>query len=413
MKDNTLSASVKAINQKPHKFYIVYLITKKWSPKKIISNLHQLGLSAVTQESLMQYYNVAIKPEIKRFNLGHIYHDYSGRMIKSPDYKWKNIPELSFRAELGDNIDDQINFLKLIKYLEVEKLWGAELYTFYGKKEKVPTDPDTGLCLIESFGSRNHMPWSILNSPYRYVVDELILEGVENYSIQEHMEKNYDLKISADAIKMYKLGFFSLKLTDIKEKIKSIEVEKYNLIYHVKNIESEIKRQENGESSGEDSVPELLLKKKSLYGRIGDLDNMIKTLTANFSETAARQKIAKGASYRDIFEEMMEETYSKFKKLSKHDDRAIVNPMFKLTRMMSIEFDLLQKAKDLELRDSDGAQAQLIQFVTERIEEVGDKEESEIERLEGEKYRLEGNLEMDDIEGLEEIIDDDDDKDDE
>ena len=366
------SASVLAVEQKPHRVYIRYLMTKKWAPSKIQHNLFQLGLSSPIEEVMTQYYHSMIKPLIKKYNLGHIYQDYNNYVSGEKGAKKKRHPdELNFRTNIGVSIDDQINFLRFINDLGVNEMWQNELYLFYGDRDRVPSDPMTGKALIPSFSRRSGLPWSIVQSPHRYLVDEMILEGVPDSRIIEMMRQKYDTKIASYDISMYKAAFFSVQMLDIRDQLKSLDAEKQNLQHHIKGIDSAIKRIESGEAGeSTETIPDLLSKKKALYTRVNDLGTNIRSLNASFSEAAAKHKGSKDKTRLEMFEEMMDVTYQKFKRLSIHNDRDVIDPLYKLTRMMSLELDLVEKARDMDLKNRDGAQVEMIRLIHAREEEL-------------------------------------------
>lgn len=403
MGNDIISLSVKSIEQKPHRLYIRYLLTKKWSPNQIIADLKQLGLSSPIEAGLIKYYKALIRPIIRKHKLGFLYQDFDNYIAdrEGPQNGVRPPREISFRIDVGNNIDTQIAFLRLIGDLGVADLWQNELFIFYGKKESVPTDPETGKSLIGSFLSGS-MPWDIVNSPHRYVIDELILEGVSAPRIKEYMSKNHKLKLHTDEIRMYKIAFFSIETSDIKDSLLLLEAEKQNVLHHIKSIDANLRRVDQGISVDE-TVPEMLVKKKALYTRVSDLESSIKMLQSKFSEKAAGLRSAKTKSHAQMIEEMVEKTYAKFSHFSNYEDRDAVNPMYKLTRMMGLSLEMLEKAKDAELRGSVGGQAEMIRLITEREDTLAEEYLDKEKRLKEEKHIIDSDLDESDIMGIDEL----------
>lgn len=406
--DNT-SKSVQVIEQKPHRLYIRYLLTKKWSPRKIRENLYKLGLSSSNDDSIERYYNIMIKPMIKKHKLGHIYQDYDSVLARKSDKRTQRFPtELNFKLELGNDVDTQINFLKFINEIECEDLWRNEFYNFYGRRENVPTDPDTGKSLMEKFNKQSQLPWSIIQSPKRYVVDELILEGLSNARIIRHMQEHHNIRIQSYEILMYRSSFFNVTMIDVREQIKFIEVERQNILFHIQNIDTRITKIEGGKLPDPNStISDLLIEKKSLFSRLSDLDNSIRSLNAQHNEAAANRLAGDTINYEAIFAEMFAKTYDKFTFMAKQNDRDVVDPMYKLTKMMGAQYAAMEQAKEAGLKGNLKTQSELINLITDRIDEL-EEEDKEAQKALGnfEESNVgfgDEEVEMSDIMGVENL----------
>ena len=116
--------TIENIESKPHIKYIRYLLSKMYSPIVIKKELQRLGLSAPHEKPLTIYYLAVMDPIIKHFGLSSLYADYKNRLIrgnsKRGEYS-KNI--LNYRLSLGDDLDGQVKFCKMISFLEIDERW--------------------------------------------------------------------------------------------------------------------------------------------------------------------------------------------------------------------------------------------------------------------------------------------------
>lgn len=362
------SMVIKAVDQKPHSMYIKYLISRKWSPARIRQNLINLGLSSPTEDIIERYYEISVKPLIRLCKLPHVFQDYDNALASERHKKGRRFPpEIKFRLTFGDDPDEQFRFIQFIKMLEVDFIWQTELVTFYGKKENVPTDPDTGLCAIESFTPTGHIPLSILTSPHRAIFDEQMLEGVTSRRIAEYMRKNFNMDLDEKSIELYRQAFFGVQMHDTKSKLMVLRAERENLVLEIKNIESKLSRVDldvSGYTEGD--ATSLIKTKKDLVRRVSELDTNIGYLNADFTEAANAQKRSITKSKEDMATEMMNQLFSKFSMMAQHNDRDVIDPLTKLVKGFGISLDNIERAKQMDSKAMGGGQSALIALIAER-----------------------------------------------
>ena len=72
--------AINAIEKKPHAMYIKYLLSKRCGPSFIISELHKLGLSAPSNDFLVDYFNLQVDPLIRKNKITKLYADYKAKI---------------------------------------------------------------------------------------------------------------------------------------------------------------------------------------------------------------------------------------------------------------------------------------------------------------------------------------------
>ena len=166
-------------------------------------------------------------------------------------------------------------------------------------------------------------------------------------------------------------------------------------------------RLESGKAIDSDSsVPDLLIEKKALYNRLADLNETVKTLNATYSENAANKLNADNLNFEGIFLEMFNETYKKFQSMARHNDRDVVDPMYKLTRMASAQFEMLERAKEMDTKGAGRTQAELVTLINDRdtdLEEEDKETQSALSDYDQQNVGFENGIDEANIMGLENL----------
>lgn len=403
------SLIISTIESKPHKMYIRYLLVQRYSPGKIKSELVSLGLSAPHEGPLERYFFMVIDPLIKKHKLGYLYAAYKDRMmVKKEENKGKKFSlVLNFKEEIMKDPETEIRFLRFISELGVIETFGPELLRLYGKLENVPNDPETGKSFTEHLTRYKEMPWDVVDSPFRHIIEELLIEGMDNNGIVAHMDTHYNVRVRPSAIVLYSKIFFSVERFDKTSQLKVMLAERENLFHDIRQIDNWIAESDRGSYKGDKTMPQLMQDRKSLYSRTQGLDTTIKAMQAQTSEVAVKQTQSLNDGYVEMFQDMMDITYSKFKRLAVMNDRGIVEPLYKLTRMAQNSYEMLVKAKENALKGNTMNQAEMIRMVTERENDNMDDQIKALEISSGfDPQNLIGSVDIDPriIEGLEELM---------
>jgi hypothetical protein len=364
--DDKIRRAVLAIESKPHIRYIRYLLSKRYSPTSIKKELFRLGLSAPHEPNLTAYYLAVMDPIIKQYGLGAVYADYKNKLLKKNarcDFA-KDI--LNYRLDLDGDLDGQVKFCKFAKTVEIDDLWMKELYNFYGAADRFPLD-EVGNKILD-ITTPNKNAEKILIQPKRYLIDKMILENVADSRIAKYCREQFKLPINDYDIKAYKVSFFNIKNQGIEDKIKALEIERNSL-------ESLLQDIENG--SVDMDLGERMLIQKQTEQRKSELDDNIKMLNAVFSDLAFKQANANIENCEQMFLDVVTRAYTRFVKLDRENDRDVVDPLFKVARMMSFAHDKVESIRDVSKGKGNTdvhSQSELLELYKKRVDEVFDEQ---------------------------------------
>lgn len=393
--------TIENIESKPHVKYIRYLLTKMYSPIVIKKELQRLGLSAPHEKPLTIYYLAVMDPVIKHFGLSSVYADYKNRLVrgnsKRGEYS-KNI--LNYRLTLGEDLDGQVKFCKMVSFLEIDEMWCYEIVRFHGSAINLPIDENGERILKTTTSTRGSKSIEkILTFEKRYLIDKFLLESVPLERISKYCRENLKLNVYDADIKLYKSMFFNIQTQTIEEKIKSLEVEKNSLNTLIDDIENGV-----GEYA-EISMGERITLLDQTNKRIEELNDNIKGLNMLYTDAAVRVAEANERSFEDMFADVVGRAYKRFTQLDGYKDRDVVDPLFKTARMMSFAHDKVESIKAMSGKGSGNSdkhsQSILLQLYSQRIDEIVDEQKQRVAQETGdEKY---GDVTFDDIEGIGEL----------
>lgn len=397
----------KAIEQKPHRLYIIYLMTKKVSPSGIVSNLRKMGLSAAATTTFAQYFELKMKPVMKALGIGHLYQDYISSIVRmlAGDTGIKYPKNMRYRTSVMGNTTDEINFLRFLKAMGVIDMWASEIRGVYGSKERYPIDPDTRKPFAIGTSDAS-IPWQIIESPQRNLFDEMIVEGMRDQEIAIHATDTLGIVCSQNHIRAYRDFFFNLNIEDLRDQVEIIESEKDNILFQLSELDKEIGKMSSGSSGDENDISEIadmMVARRKLVLRIADLDGLIANLNANLSEISAAMGLAKRESYNEMFQDMMGSVFAKFKRYEKQNDRAVVDPMSKCVRMMQGIMDMTEKADKLNDSGKVKAQAEMINLIQQREDEEREERLKAIDNISSEHFFDGEDVDLSDIDGLDEL----------
>lgn len=394
--DPKIQKTVEIIESKPHVRWIRYLLTKRYSPIEIKRELQRLGLSAPHEKPLTVYYLAVIDPLIKKHGLGAYYADYKRKLLndKNPKGAYSGYI-LKYRLEFSDDYDGQVKFCKFLQELEIESCWISELLKMYGNAANIPVDEE-GNRIIKG-GLYKRSLDKLLMHPKRYLVDKMILENVPNTRIAEYVNKNLEnLRLFDYDISYYKSIFFNMRTYDIEEKIKALDVEKNNLSTMLNSLDSD-DEMELGEKT-------LIMNKTK--ERIEELEDNIKMLNALYSESTIRSMEMEKLNLEEIFLDIVQRGYKRFAKLDNYQDRDVVDPLFKVARMMGYAYEKATEVKasgaTSDQNKDKHSQGELMNLYRDRVEEAY-KEQQDFDEINKVGNQLLEDLNTGEILGLEEL----------
>lgn len=364
--DEKIVRSIMAIEAKPHVRYIRYLLVKRYSPTSIKKELFRLGLSAPHEPNLASYYLCVIDPIIKQFGLSDFYADYKNKLLRKNsrcDFV-KSI--LNFKLDLKDNLDGQVKFLKMIKSIGIDSIWLKELYNFYGSADRFPLDENGNKILDVSTPNKNAE--KILIQPKRFLIDTMILQNVPDRRIAEYCREKFKIPVNDYDIRAYKAIFFNIKSQNIEDKINSLDVEKNSL-------EALLSDLTNGSFDLE--IGEKMNITKQTEQRISELSDNIQTLNSLFSDIAFQQATSSTEDAEKMFLDVVSRAYMRFTKLDRNADRDVVDPLFKVARMMVFAHDKVETIRNTsnnKLNPDTHSQNELLELYKKRVDEVFDEE---------------------------------------
>lgn len=394
--DPKIRKTVEIIENKPHVRWIRYLLTKRYSPIEIKRELQRLGLSAPHEKPLVVYYLTVIDPLVKKHGLGSYYADYKRKLLndKNPKGAYSGYL-LKYKLEFDGDYDGQVKFCRFLQELEIESCWISELLKMYGSASNIPVD-ENGERIIKG-GLYKRSLDKLLMHPKRYLVDKMILENVSNARIADYVNKNLDgLKLFDYDISYYKSVFFNMRTYDIEEKIRALDVEKNNLTTMLDSLSND-----DDMELGEKTL--IMHKTKE---RIAELEDNIKMLNALYSESTIRSMELEKLNLEEMFLDIVQRGYKRFAKLDGYQDRDVVDPLFKVARMMGYAYEKATEVKVSGTTKDQGkdnhSQGELMKLYRGRVEEAY-KEQQEFEELNKVGTQLLEDLSDGEILGLEEL----------
>ena len=396
--DKGVSSTVKIINAKPHVRYIRYLMTKRYSPIAIKQELFRLGLSAPHEPSLTAYYLAVIDPLVKHFKLGELYSDYKNKILRTDNQRTSFSKEiLNYSITMGKNLDMQVEFCKFIKELEVDSLWLPELQKFHGSVVNMPTD-EAGNRIISARASAKSVE-KILVHPKRYLIDKMLLENMSDERICEYCKSNLKIQMQRYDVAFYRQVFFNIKTHSIEDKITTLENEKGCLENLLRDIDKLADYQDMG--VGEKSVI-----KRQAEQRISELDDNIRMLNMIFTEMAFKGASAEKQDFEQMFTDIISRGYKRFCDLDIYKDRDVIDPMFKVARIMTFAHDKVENMKNSKTVMGDKhSQTVLLELYKKRTDDIMNEEAKRVnkELEEAGIEPFEDKLQLDEIHGIEDL----------
>jgi hypothetical protein len=367
--DQKIIGAIKAIEAKPHVRYIRYLLTKRYSPICIKQELFRLGLSAPHEPNLIAYYLTVIDPIIKKHGLSQLYADYKNKLLrknKRGDFA-KEI--LNYRLNLGDDLDGQVKFCKMVKELDVDSIWITEIYRFHGTADRMPVDTD-GTRILDAQSPKKSID-KILVHPKRYLIDKMLLENVPDSRISRYCREELKLLVNDYDIAGYKRAFFNIKTVSIEDRIKLLETEKNSLQSLLNDLDTL-------DAYADMDIGEKMLIQKQTEQRMVELDDNIKTLNMMYSDFAFKQATQDSEDFEGMFTDVTCSLYNRFKALDQFKDRDVVDPIFKVTRMMIFAHDKLEQIKatgnSKTLSGDKHSQSVIMELYKKRVDDVMDEQ---------------------------------------
>lgn len=391
--------TIELIENKPHVRYIRYLLSKKYSPIAIKKELQKLGLSAPHEKPLSVYYLAIMDPVIKAAGLAPLYADYKNKLIRAKSKRGEYAKcLLNYRLALGEDLDGQVKFCKMIKVLEIDSLWCQEIYRFHGSAINMPIDELGNRILNTTTSTRGKgAVEKILLFDKRYLIDKLLLENVSIDRISKYCRDNLKFTVYDHDIKLYKLMFFSIQTQTIEDKIKSLSSEKNSLNILIKDVEEAL-----GDYA-ELSMGERITLIEQTKKRVNELSDNIKGLNMLYTNAATSMASINEESFQDMFADVVSRAYKRFSQLDNYKDRDVVDPLFKTARMMSFAHDKVEAIKALKnsVNTDKHSQGVLLQLYDKRIEEIVEEQKNRVKLETGDESF--GDVDINEIEGIEEL----------
>ena len=359
-------ATIDAMDNKPHIRMIRYLLTKRFGLNQIRMELNSLSCSCPHEEDLKLYYIGVIDPMIKKHGLQDVYSNYKSKMLKMNGEKNVRLAGdlLNFLMEFDTKRDLQPKFLMFVRDLEIEELWQAEIYKYYGDVSKFPTDESGNKIFSLSYAKKTVD--KIVSSPKRYVVDKFICEGVPTTKIVDFCNKKLDMNLDIYDVNSYKKIFFNIKTQDVEGKIKTLELENNNLRKEMADIELDASL----------SIGEKTMHKKSLQDRIANIASNIKALNSWQSELMSSQTRIERYDYESMFKDMSVTLYDKFRAASNLPTIDSIDFLVKTSKTITTLHDKIQEIEKYNEGEANAtgltdtySNQEIIKLATKNVEE--------------------------------------------
>lgn len=405
-KIDKIKSCVTGIELKPHVKYIRYLMTKRYLPRYIRTELQRLALSAPHEANATTYYLAVVNPLIKKYKLQSIYNDYKSRIMQQGN-KGRYIKNvLNFSIDIAEMEDEDLarRFLCFLKELEVDSLWLREIYCHYGSANKIPKG-ENGEPIIKTTSAKRDIE-KILCHPKRYLIDKFVLEGIPTEKIVDHCNNKLGIQVNQYDVSFYKKTVFSFRTNTIEEKIKALEKEKECL----KEVIESMKNKDDGEISRGDRLTIVSQSEK----RLEELEMSIKDLNKYYTDYAYRAAVDDLNDVSAAFQDIFARAYTRYCDLDKYKDRDVVDPMYKVARIITTVYDKVSALKEQSGSSSSDKHSQgvMIDLYKKRSEQINAEEleraNKELKSI-GEEMGIAGIepldevISMDDISGIEEL----------
>lgn len=396
--DSRIVNSIRSIESKPHVRYIRYLLTKRYSPIMIKTELFKAGLSAPHEPTLIKYYLEIIDPIIKHFGLSDIYASYKSKLLSKNQRCSYSKAILNYKFEMGEALDTQTKFCEFIRYLEVDSLWVSEIFRCHGKVSNMPVD-EMGKRILDVSTPYANIE-RILTCEKRYAVDKLILEGLNDTRIAEYCRSTLKIPRVFDYdVRVYKKFFFNIQSQSIEDKIKLLESEKVSLTALLESLNTPSADEEFG-------IVEKGIVRRQAERRIEELEESIKTLNMMFTDAAHKVACLEVNDFESMFTDVTLRAYTRFKNLDQYADREVIDGLMKITKIMINAHDKVEVIKNNNNAAADKhSQAVILELYKKRANEI-DQEQVERANKELAKYGdepMDPNIDLNEIGGIEEI----------
>lgn len=395
--DDTVKDIINIIEEKPHYVYIRYLFSKRYSLSALQQELQKLALSAPSTAQLKVYYLSVMDPVVKKFGLGGIYSNYKSLITKVRDSSATN--DNTGRSILNFKTDFNQSDMSLLKRfglyiseLQVYPCWAGEIMNHYGVASNIPEDENGERVFPNTTYSRKSIE-KIFFYQKRYLIDNLIIEGVAPTRIVNYIKEKEDFNLSPDDVNLYKSVFFNMRRNTAEDKLHSLEIEKQSLENYLNGIKSNISI-----SSGE----KVLLMKQT-EDRINTLGDSIRTLNSIYMESANHIMKTNVQTIKDAFLDISMKSYERFKALNNYNDRDVVDPLMKVVKMMGYAYE---KASEME-KDGDTSNKDtnlsMMDLYRERADSLYNEQIYATEINKAAKELLVGEIDRTSIMGIEDL----------
>jgi hypothetical protein len=241
--------------------------------------------------------------------------EYKSRLLKTDNKQYSFSKSLlNYKLEFKHDEVTQEHFCEFLTELDVDSIWLNEIMRCYGSAAKVPLGQD-GKRIIKTSSYKKQVD-TILLSPQRYQVDQMILEGLPEKRIAKYCREKLKIKVQNHDISLYKKIFFNLRTSDIEDKLKIVELEMNTLKSYLSVLDS-------GTDCPAELGEKIFLKEKT-EKRIGELNNSIKTLNMLYSQSAFGQARSENKDFETMFSNVIAKSYERFNHLDQYKDRDVV-----------------------------------------------------------------------------------------
>lgn len=395
-----------AIEKRPHSMYIKYLMTKRCGISFIINELQKLGLSAPSNDFLVEYYNLRVDPLIKKNKLTKVYADYKSKINgrrKNGSRSNYNADILNYRKDIGvGSAVLQANFCKFIKELGAESPWMWEITRFYKSVDNFPKD-ENGIRILSGNNTKTQLN-KIASSKNRAVYERLLLENVSVRAITRYAKETLKETISEPDVALFKEVFFNTKLNGIEENINILENElrsQMDLLKSIKNSSHQFATMSVGDRSAME---------RQVTQRVNELDDNLRNLKASHSDLTYNTKAVATNNTRELFLDVLKRSYKKFCSYDQSNDRDIATAMARVAGIMSQAQDKIDRMDDTERRRSDatddmGVRENLAALQQERLDEIEEEEKQRASAAlkEAGLPELDNELDLNEIGGVDEL----------
>lgn len=304
--------AVRRLEQKGHVSYIRYLMLKRMPISDINKELTRLSISIGTPEQYKSYFEGVLYPLILKYKLKKYYRRYQSSFSDEP---------IRIKETFGTNDIDRTFFCLLVRETETEQFFQDEIKQVYGAN--VPLAPDGNPIFDVKKKSGDVLP--VLMHEKRHIVDGMLADGYSPKTISDQLRDKYDMELPATVISDYAKSFMNFQRKEIETMIEDLTNERDTLERQLEAVKVDTNLM----------VGERVVMIGTLKNQINFINGKLSNMKSAHNSSSFSQGVLEYTHIREMFADVMERTYRRYKQIDRRTEDEVVKPLNTLVGMMS------------------------------------------------------------------------------